>query len=89
LVAEPHSDTSKTQAYLPDFCTGGAVFVVVLVAELVAILLTLAAHDTPGMFMIELAKTSLFVLWLGILAQWSCACFEVGWKAPAERTLSW
>jgi len=68
LVAKPHSDTSKTQAYLPDFCTGGAVFVVVLVAELVAILLTLAAHDTPGMFMIELAKTSLFVLWLGILS---------------------
>ena len=68
MVAKLHSDTSKTQAYLPDFCTGGAVFVVVLVAELVAILLTLAAHDTPGMFMIELAKTSLFVLWLGILS---------------------
>jgi len=67
LVAKSHSDNSESQAYLPDFCTGGAVIVVVLVAELVAILLTLAAHNTPGMFMIELAKTSLFVLWLGIL----------------------
>jgi two-component system sensor histidine kinase AlgZ len=40
----------------------------VLVAELVAILLTLAGHDTPGMFMIELAKTSLFILWLALLS---------------------
>ena len=68
MAAKSHSNDSETQAYLPDFCTGGAVFVVVLVAELVAILLTLAAYDTPGMFMIELAKTSLFVVWLGILS---------------------
>jgi len=67
LAAKPDSDYTENQAYLPDFCAASTVFVVVLVAELVAILLTLAAHDTPGMFMIELAKTSLFVLWLGIL----------------------
>lgn len=67
MAAKPDSDYTENQAYLPDFCAASTVFVVVLVAELVAILLTLAAHDTPGMFMIELAKTSLFVLWLGIL----------------------
>ena len=38
-----------------------------VIAELVAILITLAAHDTPGMFMIELSKNSLFILWLAIL----------------------
>lgn len=68
MAANPDSDSRKNQAYLPDFCAASTVFVVVLIAELVAILLTLAAHDTPGMFMIELAKTSMFVLWLGILS---------------------
>jgi len=68
LVAKSHSDNSETQAYLPDFCSGGVVIIVILVAELVAILLTLAAYNTPGMFMIELAKISLFVLWLGLLS---------------------
>jgi two-component system sensor histidine kinase AlgZ len=67
LAAKPASDYTENQAYLPDFCAATTVFFVVLIAELVAILLTLAAYDTPGMFMIELAKTSLFVLWLGLL----------------------
>jgi len=39
----------------------------VLVAELVAILLTLASHTTPGTFLTELAKMSMFILWLGLL----------------------
>jgi two-component system sensor histidine kinase AlgZ len=68
LGTKPDSEQTESQAYLPDFCAAGTVFIVVLVTELVAILLTLAAHDTPGMFMIELAKTSMFVLWLGILS---------------------
>lgn len=68
MAAKPDSDYTENQAYLPDFCAASTVFIVVLIAELIAILLTLAAHDTPGMFMIELAKTSLFVLWLAILS---------------------
>ena len=67
MAAKPDSDYTENQAYLPDFCAASSVFIVVLIGELVAILLTLAAHDTPGMFMIELAKTSMFILWLGIL----------------------
>lgn len=62
------SDTRQTQAYLPDFCAAGTVFVVVLIAELVAILLTLAAHDTPGPFLVLLARNSLFVQWLALLS---------------------
>ena len=68
MALESDSENRETQAYLPDFCAAGTVFVVVLVAELVAILLTLAAHDTPGMFLIELSKNSLFILWLAILS---------------------
>ncbi len=67
MAAKPDTENSETQAYLPDFCAAGTVFIVVLIAELVAILLTLAAHDTPGMFMTELAKTSMLILWFALL----------------------
>ena len=67
MTAIPDSENRETQVYLPDFCAAGTVFVVVLIAELVAILLTLAAYDTPGRFLIELAKMSLFILWLAVL----------------------
>ena len=64
-ATEPkHEDT---QAYLPDFCAAGTVLIVVLVAELVAIVLTLAAHEPQGRFLLELSKTSFFVLWLALL----------------------
>ena len=62
------SGNRESQAYLPNFCAAGTVFVVVLIAELVAILLTLAAHETPGLFLVELARNSLFVQWLAILS---------------------
>ena len=67
MTAAPESNPEDTQAYLPDFCTAGTLFIVLLVAELVAIALTLAAYDTPGQFLIELSKTSFFVLWLALL----------------------
>ena len=70
MAAAPSStDTAEpeAQAYLPDFCATATVFVVVLVAALVAIVLTLAAYDTPGEFLVELSKTSMFVLWLALL----------------------
>jgi len=65
-ASEPDRDTGH--AYLPDFCAPGTVFIVVLVAELVAIVLTLAAHGGDGQFLISLSKTSLFILWLALLS---------------------
>ncbi len=70
MSAAPDSQDKGSQAYLPDFCAASTVFVVVLIAELIAILLTLAAHTIPELFLVELARTSLFVQWLAIL---SCA----------------
>jgi len=67
LGNKPESEQAENQAYLPDFCAASSVFIIVLVAELIAILLTLAGNTDPGQFMIELAKTSLFVLWLALL----------------------
>jgi len=67
LASRPPDVDKETQAYLPDFCAAGAIFVVVLVSALIAIVLTLASHTTPGTFLTELAKMSLFILWLGLL----------------------
>jgi two-component system sensor histidine kinase AlgZ len=53
---------------LPDFCAAGTVLVVVLITELIAILLTLASGSQPGMFLVDLARNSLFILWLAILS---------------------
>jgi two-component system sensor histidine kinase AlgZ len=61
------SGESESQAYLPDFCATSTVFVVVLVAALVAIALTLAGTTESGRFLFELSKTALFVLWLALL----------------------
>jgi len=85
MSAAPESVNRETQAYLPDFCAAATVLVVVLIAELVAIVLTLAAHETPGLFLVELARNSLFIQWLAIL---SCAvmCLFRGRLESAGKT---
>ena len=70
MAVDPSSSNSSEsgpQVYLPDFCATGTVFVVVLVAALVAIALTLAGTTESGRFLFELSKTALFVLWLALL----------------------
>jgi two-component system sensor histidine kinase AlgZ len=62
-----NSADSGSQAYLPDFCATSTVFIVVIVAALVAIVLTLAGTAGAGRFLFELSKTALFVLWLSLL----------------------
>jgi len=52
--------------YLPDFCAPRHVLAVVLVAELVAILLTLGRYGITEAFWPDLARTSLFLLWVAL-----------------------
>lgn len=66
LAATPAADDKQGQAYLPDFRAPGTVLVVLLVAELVAIALTLTSYE-PGTFLTELSKMSMYVLWLALL----------------------
>jgi len=68
LSESSDSNTQDPQAYLPDFCAAGTVFVIVLLAELVAIVLALAAFDTAEVFLSDLWKISFFVLWFAVLA---------------------
>ena len=67
LSETPAATTPESQAYLPDFCAASTVFVVVLIAELVAIVLALASFDTPAQFLSDLWKISFFVLWFAVL----------------------
>ena len=67
MIAARDPDNDSTQAYLPDFCSTRALFIVVLVAALIAIMLTLAAHDGDRQFLIALSKTSFFILWIALL----------------------
>lgn len=66
MASADEAQDNQPQVYLPDFCAGGTVVVILLVAELVAIALTLASY-TPGEFLTNLSKMSLFVLWLTML----------------------
>lgn len=74
-----------SQAYLPDFCAAGTVFVMVLAAELVAIVLTLATKPAAGAFLIELAETSLYILWVALLSA-LLLCRTRGWIEALGKT---
>lgn len=65
MASAAEANGKFSQAYLPDFCAAGTILVILLVAELVAIVLTLAAYQ-PGTFLTELSKTSMFLLWLAM-----------------------
>src|SRR5690606_30654243 len=52
--------------FLPDFCSSPAVFAVVLIAELVALVIALARQALHDNFWTDLAGGSLFLLWVGL-----------------------
>jgi two-component system sensor histidine kinase AlgZ len=53
--------------YLPDFCAPRAALGVVLIVELTALVLTLARDNDRVGFWTDLARTSLFLLWIGLV----------------------
>lgn len=52
--------------YLPDFCAPRTALAVVLIAELTAVVVTLARENSGVGFWTDLARTSLFLLWIGL-----------------------
>lgn len=71
--------------YLPDFCTSRAALAIVLIVELTAIVLALArqggGHGAAPDFWAELARTSLFLLWVGLV----CAALLCSTRRRLER----
>jgi two-component system sensor histidine kinase AlgZ len=64
--------------FIPDFCAPRMVLAVVLIAELVALTLTLARPDAA--FLTELARVSMFLLWLGLTSA-TLLCYSRRWLA--------
>jgi two-component system sensor histidine kinase AlgZ len=60
------ADGAKSSLYLPDFCTSRAALVIILIVELTAFVLTLARQNVAADFWTDLARTSLFLLWIGL-----------------------
>jgi two-component system sensor histidine kinase AlgZ len=54
------------QLYLPDFCRARAVLAIVIICELTALVLALARNEVALGFWPDLARTSLFLLWIGL-----------------------
>ncbi len=54
--------------HLPDFCAGNTTLAVVLIVELVALILTTARQPFHNNFWVDLATTSLFLLWQGLIS---------------------
>ncbi|MEL7447916.1 MAG: histidine kinase [Pseudomonadota bacterium] len=73
-----NDNLADTDSYLPDFCAGGMALAIVLLAELVAIILTLARHPVVLDFWADLARTSMFLLWIALLSTF-VMCRARGW----------
>ncbi len=62
-------------SFLPDFCSTRIVFVVVLLAELLAIILTLGRAPNAAGSLVDLAMYSLFIQWIALTATATlCLC---------------
>lgn len=60
------SSVMPGRAFLPDLCSARSVLVIVVVAELLAIVLSLAAYYYEGVNIERLALSSLFVQWVAL-----------------------
>ena len=69
-------DASDDDFFIPDFCATRMVFAVVLVAELLAVTLSLARPG--GEFLTELARVSMFLQWLALTSA-AVLCYGRRW----------
>lgn len=67
VAAAKSIDTGRaSQFYLPNCCTSRAVLVTILIVELTALVITLGRSSSGIDFWTDLARTSFFLLWVGL-----------------------
>lgn len=76
--------------FLPDFCAAPAVLAIVLIAALLGFVLALARQSAAGAFWTDLARTSGFLLWAGLLCA-GALCQARAWLArkPLRPAIGW
>ena len=67
----------QPESFLPNFCSNGVVFLVILIAELLAFVLTFAATESLQEFWLQLGPISLFIQWVALGAVAALCCFRV------------
>ena len=71
-------DFIRQEDFLPNLCTGQAVFHLVIVGELLAIALTMAGASLGGLSWYRFGLVSMMVQWI-VLASAACLCPLRGW----------
>ena len=89
-VPGPAARADDDGFFLPDFCQAPAVLAIVLIAALLGFVLALARLSGTGEFWIELARTTAFLLWAGLLCA-GALCRLRPWFArkPARAATAW
>ena len=59
---------AEKSLYLPNFCTSRATFVLIVIVEVTALVLTLARQNQEVDFWTDLTRTSFFLLWVALAA---------------------
>lgn len=77
------TEPGQRSLYLPDFCAPRMVLGVVLIVEITALVVTLARDSVAVDFWTDLARTSLFLLWIGLTAA-GALC----WSRPKLERMS-
>ncbi len=62
----PSTPLDEGPSFLPDFCNARVIFLVVIMAELLAFILTLASDSTSREVWVNLALKSLFIQWVAL-----------------------
>ena len=82
----------ESDFFLPDFCEARAVLAIVLIAALLGFVLALALarHSGHGTFWFDLARTTAFLLWAGLLCA-AVLCRSRAWLAgkSLRASIAW
>lgn len=79
------TDRQAEDFFLPDFCNVQMVFAVVVIAELLAIVLTLAPLDRAGNRWEDLSIISLFIQWVALIST-AVLCVTRPWLSKLSDT---
>lgn len=77
----------KDDFFLPDFCNVRMVFAVVVIAEMLAIVLTLAPMERVSSRWEDLSIISLFIQWVALISA-AVLCFSRPWLAKLGDTIA-